>query len=623
MGNVQSVATQRDWPKFELISPKELSKLHPGDHIVWDRFNGKFQDAIVANIDCDRMEITYLYHPCNDPVFRYTIAETSDPFLQYTGMIYKVHHSSEFFPDVTLEKAISCEIKYDFQASSIYTDFATYCKTGQETGTLCPLCSKSEKNRFPDYEQHEVRSVQEIQRTDFIIMKSNSHHQHAMVVNVDKEEEIITVVSCSCSEEKKSIHKTLLKIQPFTPDSGEVHVVRLHEPLSHEETNKVIHRAIGREWKVGHYVQMDRRNYAIKCKTSEFDNDWFKDFHLRQIRLTTTDEPAQYETIEAEKDKKRHPPEYEEIKSIFHLQPSDHIKWNRVGGYDHHGIVTAIYLAVSKVTVVHYQKSKDKGVITVDTLDPFKKKDDVCRVNHRYSNSPDVAIHRAKTKLGTEGYNLATNNCEHFAIWSKTGQHESWQSQSAGVICGKTGAVAAGSITFNTAERTAGLVSKSLAPLCRVIPAQGVRAVCHASLVAMAATELILFLIDIGKMVKNRKFDTEIFIKGSTRLMLTGGGVTIGVFIAGPWGAITATLVGLLGLPLSVLVARLLKKVANKFKTTEEECKEKGIAVRHRDSVVHMIMLMLDASSLYMTVMDMRMQLTNPLSSVWHIHPSH
>ena len=47
MGNAQSVATRRDWPKFEHISPKELSKLHPGDHIVWDLFNGKFQDAIM------------------------------------------------------------------------------------------------------------------------------------------------------------------------------------------------------------------------------------------------------------------------------------------------------------------------------------------------------------------------------------------------------------------------------------------------------------------------------------------------------------------------------------------------------------------------------------------------
>ena len=172
-------------------------------------FQWEISGCYYVNIDCDRTEITYLYQPCNNHRYRYTIAETSDPFLQYTGMIYKVHHAKEFSPDEILQKAITCEIKYDFKASSIYTDFATYCKTGQETGTMCPLCSQNEKNRFPDYEQHQVRSVQEIQGADFIIIKSNCHHQHAIVVNVDKEKELITVVSCSRSGEKKSIHKTV------------------------------------------------------------------------------------------------------------------------------------------------------------------------------------------------------------------------------------------------------------------------------------------------------------------------------------------------------------------------------------------------------------------------------
>ena len=605
MGNAQSVATQRDWPKFEHISPKELSKLHPGDHIVWDLFNGKFQDAIVENIDRDRTEITYLYKPCNNRAYRYTIAETSDPFLQYTGMIYKVHHSTEFTPNEILRKAIACEIKYAFPANGIYADFATCCKTGKNKGSLCPLCNKikNEENRFPDYEQHKVTSVEEIQRADFITYKSNSHHRHAIVMNVDKEEELITVVSCSSSVEKNSIHKTLLKIQPFTPDSEKVYVFRPQEPLSHKETNKVIHRAIGCEWKFGHRVQMDRRNYAIKCKTSEFDDDWFKDFHLRRIRQTTAEKTDQDKNIEAEKEKKRHPPACEEIKNIFHLQPSDHIKWNRVGGYDHHGIVTAVYPAISKVTVVHFKRIK--GIITVDTMDPFKMKDDVCRVNHKNSNSPDVAIHRAKTKLGTKGYNFVTNNCEHFAIWCKTGQHESWQSQSGFVICGKTGAVAAGSITFNTIA--AGLVSKNRTRFGSAIPVQVVRAICHLALIVMASTELMMFLIDIGKMVKNRRFDTEVFTKSSTRLMLSGGGILIALFIAGPIGAIGGTVVGLLGLPLSVLVARLLKKLVNKLKANEAECKEKDIAVRHMHPVVEMIMLSLDASSLYRTWMHIRM----------------
>lgn len=41
--------------------------------------------------------------------------------------------------------------------------------------------------------------------------------------------------------------------------------------------------------------------------------------------------------------------------------------------------------------------------------------------------SPEETITRAKSQLGKEGYNLIVNNCEHFAVWCKTGVHESHQ----------------------------------------------------------------------------------------------------------------------------------------------------------------------------------------------------
>ncbi len=40
---------------------------------------------------------------------------------------------------------------------------------------------------------------------------------------------------------------------------------------------------------------------------------------------------------------------------------------------------------------------------------------------------PDKVVSRAQSKLGEDKYNLATNNCEHFAIWCKTGVSESHQ----------------------------------------------------------------------------------------------------------------------------------------------------------------------------------------------------
>ncbi|MBQ6971360.1 MAG: lecithin retinol acyltransferase family protein [Synergistaceae bacterium] len=44
---------------------------------------------------------------------------------------------------------------------------------------------------------------------------------------------------------------------------------------------------------------------------------------------------------------------------------------------------------------------------------------------HLYSG--DETVRRARSKLGEGGYNLAFNNCEHFAVWCKTGVKESSQ----------------------------------------------------------------------------------------------------------------------------------------------------------------------------------------------------
>ena len=44
---------------------------------------------------------------------------------------------------------------------------------------------------------------------------------------------------------------------------------------------------------------------------------------------------------------------------------------------------------------------------------------------HLYSG--EETVQRARSKLGEGGYNLALNNCEHFAVWCKTGGKDSSQ----------------------------------------------------------------------------------------------------------------------------------------------------------------------------------------------------
>ena len=41
--------------------------------------------------------------------------------------------------------------------------------------------------------------------------------------------------------------------------------------------------------------------------------------------------------------------------------------------------------------------------------------------------SAEDTIRRAMERLGEEEYNLITNNCEHFAMWCKTGESVSCQ----------------------------------------------------------------------------------------------------------------------------------------------------------------------------------------------------
>ena len=41
--------------------------------------------------------------------------------------------------------------------------------------------------------------------------------------------------------------------------------------------------------------------------------------------------------------------------------------------------------------------------------------------------SPEETVERAESQLGREGYNIVFNNCEHFAVWCKTGVKESSQ----------------------------------------------------------------------------------------------------------------------------------------------------------------------------------------------------
>ncbi|WP_295788500.1 lecithin retinol acyltransferase family protein [uncultured Veillonella sp.] len=118
------------------------------------------------------------------------------------------------------------------------------------------------------------------------------------------------------------------------------------------------------------------------------------------------------------------------------IVPGDIVFCKRTG-YEHYGI----YVGGNRI--IHYESSiKDKiegrPKVAETTIAKFKGEDIIFTINpeHLLSffqdyglfdegnykfYSPSETVRRAKSKLGTADYNLLWNNCEHFALWCKTG----------------------------------------------------------------------------------------------------------------------------------------------------------------------------------------------------------
>jgi len=85
---------------------------------------------------------------------------------------------------------------------------------------------------------------------------------------------------------------------------------------------------------------------------------------------------------------------------------------------------------------VKFSRLKQKGLFSSNPFLPARFSVDLPLFNmlNYFFNNADYHVYsgketveRARGELNKEGYNLITNNCEHFAIWCKTGVHESNQ----------------------------------------------------------------------------------------------------------------------------------------------------------------------------------------------------
>lgn len=101
-------------------------------------------------------------------------------------------------------------------------------------------------------------------------------------------------------------------------------------------------------------------------------------------------------------------------------------------GYTHHGIY------MGDGTVVHYQgrpfSRKAPTCVARTTVAQFAKGRPVTIAPRDESVPADVVCVRAESRIGEDRYNVATNNCEHFARWACEGEKKSPQVRTVGLV---------------------------------------------------------------------------------------------------------------------------------------------------------------------------------------------
>ena len=104
---------------------------------------------------------------------------------------------------------------------------------------------------------------------------------------------------------------------------------------------------------------------------------------------------------------------------------------------------------VGNKKIIHYDKDKSAidGVVAVTSIDEFRKGDTLYIAEddtltslfqdkglEKKFFSAKETVRRAREKIGERKYNLFFHNCEHFAVWCKTGLEVSTQASISGVL---------------------------------------------------------------------------------------------------------------------------------------------------------------------------------------------
>jgi hypothetical protein len=102
-----------------------------------------------------------------------------------------------------------------------------------------------------------------------------------------------------------------------------------------------------------------------------------------------------------------------------------HIRIKRDAGYSHDGIY------IGNGEVIHFSDAEGfrtwKAAVRRDTLEKFGDPEKITVIKYPPGSDlpPETTVLVAIKLLGSKGYHLTRNNCEHLARFCKTGRHES------------------------------------------------------------------------------------------------------------------------------------------------------------------------------------------------------
>lgn len=133
----------------------------------------------------------------------------------------------------------------------------------------------------------------------------------------------------------------------------------------------------------------------------------------------------------------------------------DHLVVDR-GLYRHHAVDRG------DGTVVHFAgpgKEKTLASVRVDTFQDFASGGTVWVRVYGQRLDPEETVRRAEAMVGTSGYDLVSNNCEHLASWCVTGVAESRQVERVSAVGGTATVALVASVGCADVLATIGSVS--------------------------------------------------------------------------------------------------------------------------------------------------------------------